>query len=193
MPAVFSASTEAIYIPSETERGTIKGFVMARKLRGLTRAGSVLGVAGAVVVGASGPALAIPPDVVVVRIQSQGEIGASTGFYESFNTFRFEHPAVVRVVGYFRDHTSTRVTLTKIKVCYTNAVNREVLIAPAIMNSSGSFNKDWITNGYAPRQCREYPYTRTLTRQSDGNMMQVLIRIVCRDNSRASTIVGFNR
>lgn len=30
-------------------------------------------------------------------------------------------------------------------------------------------------------------------RQSDGNMLQVLIRIVCRGHSRASTVVGFNR
>lgn len=83
--------------------------------------------------------------------------------------------------------------MTKLKVCYTNAADRNVLIAPALTNSSGTFHKEWITNNYEPRQCREYPYTRTLTRQSDGNMLQVLIRIVCRDNSRASTVVGSNR
>jgi hypothetical protein len=136
---------------------------------------------------------AIPSDVAVVRILSQTEVGASTGCYESFNTYAYQHPAVVRVVGYFRSHTSTGVTLTKIKVCYTNASDRNVLIAPAITNSSGTFHKDWIANSYSPRQCREYPYTRTLSRQSDGNMMQVLLRIVCRDNSRASTVTGFNR
>ena len=159
----------------------------------IARVVSILGVSAALVAGGSGPAMAIPPDVAVVRIQSQTQVGASTGFYESFNTYAYRHPAVVRVVGYFRSHTSTSVTLTKIKVCYTNAANRSVLIAPAITNSSGSFNKDWITNSYAPGQCREYPYTRTLRKQSDGNMMQVLMRIVCKDNSRASTWTGFNR
>ncbi|GAA1532700.1 hypothetical protein [Kribbella lupini] len=166
---------------------------MTTKRKRLARFVSVLGALAAVVVGGSGPAMAIPPDVAVVRIQNYAEIGASTGFYESFNTYAYRHPAVVRVVGYFRSHTATRVTLTKIKVCYSNAVNRNVLIAPAITNSSGSIAKEWITNSYVPGQCREYPYTRTLTKQSDGNMMQVLLRIVCRDNSRASTWTGFNR
>jgi hypothetical protein len=166
---------------------------MTSMLKRIARVVSIIGVSAAVVVGGSGPAMGIPPDVAVVRIKHYSEIGASTGFYESFNTYAYRHPAVVRVVGYFRSHTSTRVTLTKIKVCYTNAADRNVLIAPALTDSSGSFHKEWITQSYAPGQCREYPYTKRLIRQSDGNMMQALMRIVCMDNSRASTVVGFNR
>ncbi|MGJ6969298.1 hypothetical protein ACSDR0_46160 [Streptosporangium sp. G11] len=88
--------------------------------------------------------MAVPPDVKVVRIKTCAQVGAGTGFHESFNIYAFRNPAAVRVVGYFRNHTRTRVTPTKIRVCYTNGFDRNALIAPAIKNSSGSFRKDWI-------------------------------------------------
>ncbi len=65
-----------------------------------------------------------------------------TWSYDRLKIMRSDTRQSCGVVAYFRHHPRTRVTLTKIKVCYLNGFDRNVLIAPAIKSSSGSFRKD---------------------------------------------------
>ncbi|MEU7711305.1 hypothetical protein AB0B03_05120 [Micromonospora chalcea] len=141
-----------------------------------------------VVVGAANPAAAA--GTATVSIGSSAAVGVQTDFE---NPRWSNHYSNIRVVGNFTNHTATSVKLTSIKVCYSDGQGKRVLISPWITNSRGTFDVDWQAATYLPSQCATYTHARTLSKQPDGEMMRVILRITMEDRSTTSTISGFYR